>query len=216
MARVRAQLDALEVDLDKSSLKAPFNGRIAKRHLDEGTTVAAGDAVLSLLETATLEVRVGVSPRVASQWSPGDAAILRTLDDMEVNATAKTVLPQRDARTRTVDVVFALKEAPLPLRDGDLLELQVDREITETGFWLPRTALTESARNLWGAYVAVPDEDWKDASQPIHRLDRRHLEVVHLEGDRVFVRGAISDGDQVVIGGLQRFVPGQLVTDPQL
>jgi hypothetical protein len=115
-----------------------------------------------------------------------------------------------------VDVIFDLTTNATDLRDGDLMQLTALRSVREQGFWLPRTALTEAARSLWGAYVAIPNRDRSSEQQQVLRLDRRQVEVLHVDGDRVFVRGAIADGDRVVTEGLHRLVPGQLVTEANL
>ena len=46
----------------------------------------------------------------------------------------------------------------------------------------------------------------------MHRLERRQVEVLHLRGEDVFVRGAVQDEDLIVSDGLLRVVPGQAVT----
>ncbi|MGB2075301.1 MAG: hypothetical protein ACPHYE_08750, partial [Henriciella sp.] len=43
-------------------------------------------------------------------------------------------------------------------------------------------------------------------------VDPGVVEIVHAEGDRVYVRGGFRDGDMAVIDGLQRISPGQSVT----
>ncbi len=81
-------------------------------------------------------------------------------------------------------------------------------EIETPGFFIPREALTESVRGLWACFVALPDSE---AGPESYRLDRRDLEVLHEYSDRVFVRGAIQDGDWVLANGLQKVAPGQRV-----
>ncbi|WP_197455330.1 efflux RND transporter periplasmic adaptor subunit [Stieleria neptunia] len=44
-----------------------------------------------------------------------------------------------------------------------------------------------------------------------HRVERRDVEVLHTTADRVFVRGAIGAGDQIVASGVHRLVAGQSV-----
>ena len=60
-------------------------------------------------------------------------------------------------------------------------------------------------RGLWAVYVA----DAADGETAV--LERRELEVLHQEADRVFVRGTLADGERVVVGGRHRLVPGQRV-----
>ena len=90
-----------------------------------------------------------------------------------------------------------------------LLELVLPQQRDGAGYWLPARVLTESSRGLWSAYVAKPLA--APRGEATHRIARRLLEVTHQEADRVFVRGALRDGDAVVAEGIQRLVPGQLV-----
>ena len=87
----------------------------------------------------------------------------------------------------------------------------IARERPAAGFWLPLTALTESSRGLWACFVVDALGDGRGGSAATHTLARRELEVLHTDGNRVYVRGTLQDGEQVVSEGLQRLVPGQRV-----
>ena len=41
-------------------------------------------------------------------------------------------------------------------------------------------------------------------------LERRPIEILHEEAERVYVRGALRAGEAVVQSGVHRLVPGQL------
>ncbi len=43
-------------------------------------------------------------------------------------------------------------------------------------------------------------------------VERHLVELVHTEAARAFVRGTLETSDRVVSTGVQRIVPGQLVT----
>ncbi|MEL6666956.1 MAG: efflux RND transporter periplasmic adaptor subunit, partial [Pseudomonadota bacterium] len=88
---------------------------------------------------------------------------------------------------------------------GAVVRLGMDREITEAGLWLPISALTEADRGLWSIYKARRDGEGWQAEPGI-------VEILHQDGERVFVRGSLRDGDRVIIDGLQRITPGQPVT----
>lgn len=106
--------------------------------------------------------------------------------------------------TRTVTALFRFDERPSGVRDGELARVAVATRTPARGFWLPITALTESRRGLWSAYVVEED----DGSLTV---GRRELEVIHAESDRAFVRGTLRDGERVVATGLHRLVPGQRI-----
>ena len=208
LQRMRARLDAIDVDLAKLKLVAPYAGTISARRVDEGTIVDAGQPIFRLLETSRLEIRAGLSPLAVRAFSEGQTVTVFTASGQELQASVARLLPQRDPRTRTVDVILEPADSAPALRDGDLVDVPVTRQIVGEGMWLPRTALTESVRGLWAAYVLVAGEE---ISPDQRRLERRQLEILEEEGDRVFVRGAIADGERVAVKGLHRLAPGQLV-----
>ena len=207
LARVRAQIASIEVDLSKSELRAPFAGEVAARHLDSGVVVDAGAPVFRLLESARPEVRLGVSPEVAAAIAPGDSVEI-FVHGAGVEGRVAAVLPERRSETRTVAVRIALPGASAAgpvYRDGDLAELRWQREVSSPGYWLPRDALTEGSRGLWAVYVA------EDSESERRRLVRRPVEVIHESDQRVYVRGALEPGEDVVQSGVHRLVPDQLV-----
>ncbi len=210
--RVARAIDRVQVDLGKSTLRAPFDAIVATRHHDEGGVVPAGAAVFTLLERRSPQVRIGVPRRVADRLDPGQAVQL-TIAGEPSPAVVHRVLPTRSGRTRTVDVIFQLEGELDGRREGELATYPHRRRLDERGYWLPVDALTAGPRGLWACFVAEPlepDETTADAAAT-HRLSRRIVELLHQEGERVFVRGALSEGAIVMAGGRHRLTPGLAV-----
>ncbi len=201
LQRVEAQWESVRVDLRKMALPAPFAGIVARRYLDEGAVVAPGEAVLELVETGTLELRVGLTPAAADSLVKDQSLTVRHESGREIAARVSRKLPVRNGQTRTVDVLFTTTEPAL--LEGDLIKLTVPRMLEARGFWLPLSALTEGRRGLWACFVLVGD------TEPI--LERRQLEVLHVTADTAFVRGALRDGEQVVTDGIHKLTPGLAV-----
>lgn len=204
LQQVDAEIALVELDIEKSEIKAPFAAIVGERFADEGIVIAAGAPVYDLLERTNPEVRIGVAGDAVDGIAAGQqhALIVR---GRRVPAMVRAVLPVRDRGTRSVDVLLTL-HAPLNgIRHGDLARLEIARRLDQPGTWLPLTALTESSRGLWAVYVAV------GLTGDNSVLERRELEVLHQEADQVFVRGTLGDNEQVVVGGLHRLVPGQRV-----
>jgi RND family efflux transporter MFP subunit len=213
VARVDASIRRIDVELAKSTLRAPFDAWVAARLVDEGQVVNAGRPLLHLLEARRPRARVGVAASAASELEVGQEATLEIGGD-RFAALLDALLPVRGDATRSVDAVFELQAelgasagSGASLRSGDLATLFVEREVDEEGVWLPRSSLTESSRGLWACFVAAPD----DAGTGEYRIVRRELELLHHEGDRVFVRGTLAPGDLVVRDGRHRLVPGLAV-----
>ncbi len=203
--QLEAQIESVDVEIAKAVLKAPYAAVVAARWVDEGEVLPAGQRVLRLIETSRLEARIGVTPQQAAALSPGDAATV-IVRGQSLAAKVKAILPEREVRTRTISVLLTFADQS-PVRSGDLAELTLAQPVAEAGFWLPSTALSEGVRGLWSCFVVE-----SDAERAGHyRIARRDVEVLYTETNRVFVRGTLRDGEQLVTSGVHRLVPGQQV-----
>ena len=205
LARVeaaKAQADIFRVQIDLSRITAPFDGVVTARMSDEGAIASAGQPILDLVEAAHLEARIGLPANSAARLTPGDAYTLQA-DTGAVEAVLRSVTGVIDPAQRTVAAVFEINDAEI-VASGAVVRLTMERDIDEPGFWVPVKALSTASRGLWTIYVAEPTESgWHVASRPV--------EMVHTDGDRAFVRGAVTAGERVITDGLQRIVPGQPV-----
>lgn len=206
LARIQAataNADALRVQIDLARIQAPFDGTITARLADEGAIAGPGQPVFELVETGRLEARLGLTAKLAARLDVGEAYEL-TSDQGPVLATLRSVTGVIDTTNRTVSALFDVVDAD-SVPAGAVVRLSMIQDIDEPGLWLPVSALTESDRGLWSIYVARRDGSGWVAEPGI-------VEIVHQSGDRVYVRGAVRDGDRVIMDGLQRITPGQPVT----
>lgn len=202
IAEIDASIRQLDIDIDKSEVRAPFAGVVTDRFSDEGRVVDAGIAVVHLIEADAAQVRIGLSPTAASNLSLGQSVQL-TGGGIAMTARVVALRPDLATGTRTVPVLFALDRVP-PLPYGEIVELAVPRRTDQTGAWLPLTALVEGPKGLW-VVTTVLDSD----AGPV--TGREAVEVLHVERGQAFVRGTLADGQRVVAGGGNRTVPGQRV-----
>lgn len=205
MARIEAaeaQAQALRVRIDLSQVTAPFAGVITDRLFDEGAIASPGAPVFELVETGSLEARIGLPSALAAELEVGGVYSL-TGDRGPVDATLRAVTGVINSGQRTVTSVFDIAD-PDAVSVGAVVRLQVAREVSEPGLWVPVTALSEGQRGLWSLYIARRDGDGWTVRPGL-------VEIIQSEGDRAYVRGAVSDGDRIIVDGLQRITPGQQV-----
>ncbi|MDJ0513885.1 MAG: efflux RND transporter periplasmic adaptor subunit [Methyloceanibacter sp.] len=200
--RVKAQISSIDIDIEKSQLKAPFDGVIAARSIDEGAVIAAGTPILTILEDGHRQLRVGLPPEVAAKLDKATTYQVQTLAG-PVAARLYASRPDLQSATRTVTALFDVKTGDAtPF--GEIVTLLLEREIDERGAWVPLAALQESDRGLW-SLLTVAEKDGK----PIVR--REAAEVLHVDGAHAYVRGTFEPGASVIANGTNRVVPGQLV-----
>ncbi len=208
VAQFDAHLAALAIDLNKSVLKAPFAGKVAKRMADAGMVVDAGQALFRLVEDSQPEVHVGLPPHVAATLTLDSEQAIR-IGSTTHRARVARILPELDLATRTVLTVLTLSTSADPARlvvPGQVARLELEETIDTPGFWLPLTALTKGERGLWSCFALVPD-----AEASALRAEHRLVEILHTDNSRVFVRGLLRAGERVVKTGTHRLVAGQRV-----
>ncbi len=208
-----ASLDNLEVELEKSILKAPFAGTVSARKVDEGTVISPGQSVMSLVGDE-IEVRIGMPVSTAESIQLGSTWPLQ-IGAKTYQARVSAILPVLDSSTRTVTVVLTLDNlVTKEVSPGQIARLKLVELIPTSGYWLPTTALVQGGRGLWSCYVlGEPAQLESIASEAtnIFHIQRRDVEILQTESDRVLVRGTLQAGDEVIVNGTHRLVPGQLV-----
>lgn len=213
LGEVEAALAAIDIEIERTRLLAPFDGTIAARHLDEGAFVSSmlPSPALLLVETGALEARVGVPPAVAADIADGAAESRLLLRGEELAAGAPRLLPTVEDDTRTVTAVFDLDPTETTPRPGEIVELETSVRRAERGAWVDIGALTASTRGLWTLYAV---EELRDDGTAV--LRRVEVEVLRTDGARAFVRGTFDGDLRVVDSGAHRVVPGQRVrpTEP--
>lgn len=198
----RARRDSAALDVEKSTLRAPFPGVVAQRFAQEGTVVTAGTPVLRLLEQSGFEAHIGVPTPVGGRLTPGNFYSLR-LGDQRYEAQLRGVRTDVDPTTLTVGAVFVLPPTAAPMA-GETVLLELEEAVNQRGGWLPISALTAGNRGLWDVLVVKTEGNASVAA-------RESVEILYTRQERVYVRGTLADQALVIAGGLQRLTPGAAI-----
>ncbi|MEM8497949.1 MAG: efflux RND transporter periplasmic adaptor subunit [Pseudomonadota bacterium] len=198
----KAQLRSIEIDLEKTSIYAPFDGVVASRFVDEGTVSNSSVPVLRLFATTRLKARIGVSPARGQTLQLGEIYSLQMRGE-PIEGKLLAVLPGVDRVTRSAQAVFLLPEDAQAL-SGEPIQLQLEENRQVSGGWIPLTAMTEGYRGLWSV-LRVSEREGAT------RVLRESVEVLHVDGDMAFVSGTLAHGAYIVSSGINRLSPGSIV-----
>lgn len=227
ISQIDAQIEDLDITIAKSIMRAPYSGFIGERLVDEGTVVNAGQAIVRLVEGASPEVEIGIPEEAAAGLAMGSSASIE-IGGQTYQAKLKALKPEIDLATRTRPLVLQLEPAALQyVVPQQIARLTLDQTVPTEGHWLPITALVKGDRGLWSTYAVVPpdpttvdsifgteageDKSLEPEAVLMGIVERRDVEVLHVEGERALVRGAVEPGDRIIEAGVQRIVPGQKV-----
>ena len=192
LSRLRAERDALRAQRANLRLVAPVDGLVVRRDADPGTTVVAGQAVVEIVEPAS----VWIHARFDQQRATGLAAelpaqiVLRSRAGEAVDGTVVRVEPLADAVTEEViaKIGFAQPPARLPPL-GELAELTVALPALPARPLVPNAAVHRVEGRL-GVWVV-------DGTRALRFVPLR-LGAADLEG-RVQVLDGLDGGERVVV-----------------
>lgn len=186
-----------------AKMTAPYSGVISAVYETQGAVVSAGAPILQLSANDGLEVVIDL-PEAALAGIDGQETFTiwqRTDPEREVTATLDRVDPLADLATRTRRVHLSLPE-DAPFRLGALVRARAGAPDA------PALSLPDNA-------IFQRDE------KPYVWIVRRHGDGANVEAvpvklgasyqGRMLVSDGISEGDEVVIRGVNSLEPGQAV-----
>jgi len=196
---VRSQLRGIDIDLQKSVLRAPYAGVIAERLVNSGAVVNPGTPVMRLMASGGREAHIGIAAEQAGLLTAGETYSLMIRDE-RVQARLRAMRPDVDAITLTATAVFDLPGDVAAL-DGEPVKLLVQPRVSVRGGWVPLSALLEGSRGLW-TVLRLESRDGGAVAL------REAVQVIEVQDDRAYVRGTLPDGAGFIVDGVHRVAPG--------
>jgi RND family efflux transporter MFP subunit len=110
LLNARANLQAIELEVEKTRITAPFSGIIARRYVRQGQRVASGDKLFWVTATEPLQVRFTLPEQYGRGLKVGDQIAVAAEASTRGNAAAKIVhiSPVVDPASGTVEVIAVL------------------------------------------------------------------------------------------------------------
>ena len=218
LAQARAVLAAAEAayeqskrNLERTSIIAPFDGRVRKKMVDLGTNLIPGSRLADIYATASFEVRLPIAdkdipflgiPLDGTSIDPANRPEVRLSTSYggdELNTKGSIVRSQSeiDPKTRMISVI-----ATIPISNansGFKVGMFVNAEINGLSFpgvtVVPRSAVKDNM--IW----VVIDE----------KLRRKSVEVIRFEKDFAFISDGLNKNDRILITRLSSYVDGMPV-----
>jgi membrane fusion protein (multidrug efflux system) len=129
LTNAQATQRSLELELEKTRIRMPFNGLVARRYLRDGQQVAKGDRLFWVTAEGPLRMRVTLPEKFLGRLRKGERLMLTLPDVPGENYPAKVVevSPVVDASSGTVEVVVELIGTRSQLHPGMTANLHIDK-----------------------------------------------------------------------------------------
>ena len=119
---------SLELELDKTQIRAPFSGVVARRYVRQGQQIAKGDRLFWVTAEGPLRMRFTVPEKFVGVLKVGQQLALTVSDfpGQEHKARVVELSPIVDPTSGTFDGMVEVMSAPGPLRPGMNSILRID------------------------------------------------------------------------------------------
>ncbi len=207
-ASARAALSLLRVRLDKTEIKAPFDGVTGARAMSPGDYLTAQTVITTLNDLARLKIDFQVPERFAAKVKPGTPFTLRSPGlpaDVKVTGEVYFASAVIDRATRSTQVKGYVTEPPAALKPGMFANVDVVLEVRRSVLTVPEGAILTTANGA--SVIAVKSDKGDSVAEfvPV-RLGLRSRGLVEVQP----LKGEFADQQPVVasgVGGLNIF-PG--------
>ena len=202
--QARVQIEAIKDDLARCLIRAPFAGVVTELYTEVGQWLRQGEPIVRLADFETIEIVVNLPERYYAQVvKDADApATLASLPDLTLQGKVFAVVPQVESAARTFPVLVRASNPDRSVGGGMLAQVTLTLGRSVQILQVPRDALVVSQT---GTVVYKVEGD---IATPVP------VESGRAAGTLVEVRGeGLQEGDQVVVRGNERLMPGQKVVE---
>ncbi|MCC4247230.1 efflux RND transporter periplasmic adaptor subunit [Stappia indica] len=214
VAIAQAGLDAAELNLHFSEVRAPISGRIGRALLTEGALVDSSSGVLATIQqldpvyadftqsaNQLLSLRRSLEVGSLTGPRPGEASVRLKLDDGQEYPQKGRLLFSEAAVDTTTGQITLRGEFPNP--DGDLLpgmyvRVLIEQGIEQNALAVPQQAVQRNAGGQAQVYVVGADD----------KAELRSVETGRIVDTRWVITKGLSAGDKVIVEGFQKLRPG--------
>ncbi|WP_051228715.1 efflux RND transporter periplasmic adaptor subunit [Pleomorphomonas oryzae] len=205
----QAAVRAAELDIDRSTIRAPFAGRLGRSAASVGTLVSSGNTVLNtLVQLDPIYVTFNPSEKelaaIKTALAKGEVSADISLAGAEGTDAGKhypgklTFIDNRlDQSTGTVAARATIANAAFDLLPGQYVHLRLSVGSEPDVLMAPQVALGSSQL---GKFVFVVGKDSK--------VEQRMVQIGRTDGDQIAILSGLTENDLIISGNLQKIWPG--------
>ena len=209
----RASLTQAQENFNFTEVRAPVNGVVVSRSLEEGDLAPSGQTLFELASDSGFETRIFLPVQDWRSVRIGQSVQLRVSNEASISATGivSRKSPQLDPTTGLGEVVITLTQVGGSIYSGVLAENLINIQTNDNAVVIPRSALVEVVET-----VVNPESNTIElersysvfVSKGDSMAERRTLELGIEQGDRIEVLSGLQPGDNIVITGQQGLEEG--------
>ena len=193
----KSQVKFFEVKKSQTILRAPYDGFIQNRFVDEGTVINGSNPILEILDANKVEAHVSIPENLVNNLEVSNDYVFE-IGQEKAKGKFKRLAPMSASGSNSRLAIFEFSDFFIP---GSVIDLIIKIKKSEQGIWLPINSLSQSEQGLWSVYTVSDDGS--------NRVEKDFVRILHFENNYAYVSGTLKDGDLVILGGLSKIIEGQ-------
>jgi len=216
--QMQAALRQAQVNLGYTDIHSPIAGRIGRTAYTQGNLVNPAVGVLATIVSQDpiyvlfpVSIRDLETIREARRKEDGETAKIEIRvrlpngRDYPQRGVWNLTDPQVDQQTDTLIMRATIPNPERQLVDGEFVTAVIRERQAEPRLVVPQTALQIDQS---GEYVLVVDGE--------HKVEQRRVQTGPKQDAEVVVTSGLREGENVIVDGIQKVRPGQLVQETAL
>lgn len=200
-----ARLASARLLLEKSEVKAPWNGHVAAKRVEVGDYAGPGQPLLELVAMDRLKVQAPASAADVPYLKVGVPVVVRVdvFPDEAFTGEVVRLGAELDPSTRTLEVVAEIDNQDLRLRPGLFGRLELERRVLSDALLVPLSSVVdfESRKVVYVVRDGV--------------AELREVTLGPVLNQRVLVTGGLVAGDRFIVTGQRNVADGQRVVESE-
>ena len=193
----KSQVKFFEVKKSQTILRAPYDGFIQNRFVDEGTVINGSNPILEILDANKVEAHVSIPENLVNNLEVSNDYVFE-IGQEKAKGKFKRLAPMSASGSNSRLAIFEFSDFFIP---GSVIDLIIKIKKSEQGIWLPINSLSQSEQGLWSVYTVSDDGS--------NRVEKDLVRILHFENNYAYVSGTLKNGDLVILGGLSKIIEGQ-------
>ena len=193
----KSQVKFFEVKKSQTILRAPYDGFIQNRFVDEGTVINGSNPILEILDANKVEAHVSIPENLVNNLEVSNDYTFEIGQEKAIGKF-KRLAPMSASGSNSRLAIFEFTDFFIP---GSVIDLIIKIRKSEQGVWLPINSLSQSEQGLWSVYTVSDDGS--------NKVEKDLVRILHFENNYAYVSGTLKNGDLVILGGLSKIIEGQ-------
>ena len=118
ISNVKSVLKNIKLDIDKRSIKAPFDGIISEKMIEETEFISVGTPLFTIIDLDPIKIEGYLSEFDVNKVSVGTKAIIEDSNGIKKNGIISFISPSAETSTRTFEITIEANNKDLSYKSG--------------------------------------------------------------------------------------------------